>query len=105
MQVAPDIKAEEIKFAVREAYGIQAKTLLFLALGADLNTAVFRMVSDDQSRFFLKLRKNDFRSESSRNSCYFEQARNEAGYSCNFNPLWKIMGRFIPLRYDSLPFY
>ena len=64
MQVAPDIKVEEIRFAVHEAYGIQAKTLAFLALGADLNTAVFRMVSDDQIIFFLKLRKNDFRSES-----------------------------------------
>ena len=64
MQVAPDIDEEEIKFVLRETYGIRAKTLEFMALGADLNTAVFRVVSDEQKIFFLKLRKNDFRSES-----------------------------------------
>jgi len=64
MQVAPDIKEEEIKLALHEAYGVRVKTLEFLVLGADLNTAVFRMVSDDLNLFFLKLRKNDFRPES-----------------------------------------
>lgn len=64
MQVAPDIKKEEIKFVLRETYGIRAKTIEFLALGADLNTAVYRVVSNEQKIFFLKLRKNDFRSES-----------------------------------------
>ena len=56
----PDIKDEEITDCLHAAYGLSVKNLGFLPLGADLNTAVYRVVTTDETAYFLKLRRGEF---------------------------------------------
>jgi spectinomycin phosphotransferase len=52
----PDINDQEILKCVQEAYGLKASNICFLPLGADFNTAVYRITSTDKKDYFLKLR-------------------------------------------------
>lgn len=45
---------------VQEEYGLRIAQLAFLPLGADLNTAVYRVVAGDGTAYFLKLRRGVF---------------------------------------------
>jgi spectinomycin phosphotransferase len=56
----PDIQDQLILSRLKEEYGLRVKQLAFLPLGADVNTAVFRVVTGDGTAYFLKLRKGDF---------------------------------------------
>ena len=56
----PDIPDQLILSHVGAAYEVAAAHLTFLPLGADINTAVYRLVTQDQTACFLKLRKKDF---------------------------------------------
>ncbi|XSG77240.1 phosphotransferase enzyme family protein [Herpetosiphon llansteffanensis] len=42
------------------AYGLQVRELTFLPLGADAHTAVYRVVTTNDTPYFLKLRQNHF---------------------------------------------
>src|SRR5688500_9997598 len=53
----PDIKDELIISQLQEEYGLHVAELTFLPLGADMGTAVYRVVADDGTAYFLKLRK------------------------------------------------
>jgi spectinomycin phosphotransferase len=53
----PDIPDELIISRVQEEYDLDVTDLTFLPLGADLGTAVYRVVTDDGTAYFLKLRK------------------------------------------------
>ena len=53
----PDIADELITSSLQEEYNLRVAELTFLPLGADLGTAVYRVVSDDGTAYFLKLRK------------------------------------------------
>jgi spectinomycin phosphotransferase len=53
----PSIPDELILARLQEEYGLHNARLTFLPLGADLGTAVYRVESDDQKTYFLKLRK------------------------------------------------
>ena len=57
MLTKPDIADELIISRLQEEYGLHVSTLTFLPLGADMGTAVFRVVADDGTAYFLKLRK------------------------------------------------
>ena len=57
----PSISDEIIAAALIEAYGLRPVELAFLPLGADLNTAAYRLVAADGGKaFFLKLRRGVF---------------------------------------------
>jgi len=56
----PDIPDTAILACLREEYGVLARALEFLPLGADLNTAVYRAEAQTGEAFFLKLRSGDF---------------------------------------------
>jgi spectinomycin phosphotransferase len=56
----PAIQDELISSCLQAEYGLQVKQLTFLPLGADVNTAVFRVVTQDEAAYFLKLRKGGF---------------------------------------------
>jgi len=45
---------------VQDEYGLQVARVTFLPLGADVNTAVYRVESVDKTAYFLKLRKGNF---------------------------------------------
>jgi len=53
----PDIADELIISRLQEEYNLHTSTLTFLPLGADMGTAVYRVVADDGIVYFLKLRK------------------------------------------------
>ncbi len=53
----PDISDELIISHLQDEYGLHLSSLTFLPLGADMGIAVYRVVADDGSAYFLKLRK------------------------------------------------
>lgn len=53
----PNIADELIISRLQEEYNVHVAELTFLPLGADLGTAVYRVVTDDGTALFLKLRK------------------------------------------------
>jgi spectinomycin phosphotransferase len=53
----PNIPDELIISRLQEEYGLQVAELTFLPLGADMGTAVYRVVTDNGTAYFLKLRK------------------------------------------------
>ena len=56
----PDLQDEAIHACLRQAYGIEAARVTFLPLGADANTAVYRVQGRDGTPYFLKLRWGAF---------------------------------------------
>ncbi len=56
----PDLQDEKIVACLQDAYGITVAQVTFLPLGADRNTAVYRVVADDRMPYFLKLRTGVF---------------------------------------------
>lgn len=55
----PNFPDENIIVCLQEAYGLTVQQLTFLPIGADINTAVYR-VTAPQATYFLKLRSGDF---------------------------------------------
>ncbi|MGE5335336.1 MAG: phosphotransferase enzyme family protein [Nitrososphaerota archaeon] len=60
MLTPPAISADTIIACLRERYGLHVARATFLPIGADINTAVFRLETDDNASCFLKLRRGDF---------------------------------------------
>ena len=56
----PDLQDRLIISRLQNEYGLNVNQITFLPLGADVNTAVFRVVTVDETAYFLKLRKGDF---------------------------------------------
>ena len=51
----PDIRDENIIACLLNEYGLLVVQVIFLPLGADLNTAVYRVVTDDETAFCERL--------------------------------------------------
>ncbi len=56
----PELKDEKIINCLRDEYGLSVEKVSFLPLGADLNTAVYRVATNDETVYFLKLRRGEF---------------------------------------------
>lgn len=56
----PDLEDKELIASLQHSYGIPVVQVMFLPLGADFNTAVYRAVADDQPPYFVKLRRGLF---------------------------------------------
>jgi spectinomycin phosphotransferase len=56
----PDLQDDKIIACVQAEYGLRVAAIAFLPLGADLNTAVYRVVANDGTAYFLKLRSGLF---------------------------------------------
>jgi spectinomycin phosphotransferase len=57
----PAIPEEKICDCMQAEFGLQTGQIDFLPLGADLNTAVYRLLGKDGRHYFLKLRRGSFR--------------------------------------------
>lgn len=57
MLTKPDIADELIISRLQEEFGLHVTSLTFLPLGADMGSAVYRVVANDGTAYFLKLRK------------------------------------------------
>lgn len=55
----PDLREDAIAACLQADYGLCAAQVVFLPLGADLNTAVYRAVAADGASYFVKLRRGD----------------------------------------------
>lgn len=60
MLIKPDLEDEEIVKCLRDAYGLNVEEISFLPLGADFNTAVYRVTASSKKNYFLKLRRGEF---------------------------------------------
>jgi spectinomycin phosphotransferase len=56
----PDIQDESIIACLQEEYGLLVVQVDFLPLGVDPNAAVYRVVADTGTPYFLKLRRGVF---------------------------------------------
>ncbi|MGI8689426.1 MAG: phosphotransferase enzyme family protein [Thermomicrobiales bacterium] len=56
----PDVPDEKLISCLRDHYGLHVTQVAFLPLGNDVNTAVYRVVADDGTPYFLKLRSGAF---------------------------------------------
>jgi spectinomycin phosphotransferase len=52
----PDVPDELLRASLRDHYGVHGTEITFLPLGNDVDTAVYRVVADDATSYFLKLR-------------------------------------------------
>lgn len=60
MLTPPAISAETIAACLDDCYGLRISQVTFLPIGADAKAAVYRVVADDGTPYFLKLRRGDF---------------------------------------------
>src|SRR5262249_12303276 len=60
MLTPPALTTHTIIDYLHEAYGLRVLSVAFLPLGADVNTAVYRIIAEDGVPHFLKLRRGDF---------------------------------------------
>ena len=60
MLIKFDLQDEEIVKCLQEAYGLSVEEIVFLPLGDDLNTAVYRITTSCATNYFLKLRRGEF---------------------------------------------
>ncbi|MEP6987229.1 MAG: aminoglycoside phosphotransferase family protein, partial [Chloroflexota bacterium] len=56
----PALSDEKIIACLRDEYGLKIDKIVFLPLGADMNTAVFRADTEDSTPYFVKLRSGHF---------------------------------------------
>jgi spectinomycin phosphotransferase len=56
----PDLPDERIIACLQDAYALHVAHVTFLPLGADRHSAVYRVVTDDETPYFLKLRGGVF---------------------------------------------
>ncbi len=56
----PTIPDEKIVACLQAEFGLRPRSLTFLPLGADLNTAVYRLLDRDGKPYFVKLRRGPF---------------------------------------------
>jgi spectinomycin phosphotransferase len=60
MLTPPNLSPETIAGHVRDAWRLEVRRATFLPIGADVNSAVFRLDTNDGAAYFLKLRRGVF---------------------------------------------
>ena len=60
----PELKDKQIINCLRDEYGLGVKNISFLPLGADVDTSVYRVVTKNETNYFVKVRKGNFKEES-----------------------------------------
>ncbi|HSH78063.1 MAG TPA: aminoglycoside phosphotransferase family protein [Herpetosiphonaceae bacterium] len=60
MLTPPDISDDRIIACLHDSFGLHISEVTFLPIGADGNSAVYRVTADDGTPYFLKLRRGNF---------------------------------------------
>lgn len=60
MAEKPELKDDKVVACLANEFGLAVEAITFLPLGADLNTAVYRVAAGDGTNYFLKLRQGEF---------------------------------------------
>lgn len=98
----PALKDEKIATCLQQAYGLRVQEVLFLPLGADVHTAVYRITTVDNIPYFLKLRSGDFEKTSILLPKFLsEQGIRQviAPLTTNTGALWAGLDRFAAVLY------
>ena len=74
----PDLPDRLIISQLQQAYELRVSQLSFLPVGADVNTAVYRVVTLEETAYFLKLRKGSFDDISVTVSLFLRAQGNQA---------------------------
>lgn len=56
----PRLSDEKIRECMQVEYRLTASRVIFLPLGADTRTAVYRLTTHDETDYFLKLRRGEW---------------------------------------------
>src|SRR5690554_792125 len=84
MLTPPELPDQAIEQCLREAYGIRVLRAGFLPLGADPDSAVFRVDTAGGRPYFLKLRRGGFREAAVAVPAFLHH---EQGIGCVMAPL------------------
>jgi spectinomycin phosphotransferase len=101
----PAIVDEEIVACVQAAFGLTVSEISFLPLGADVNTAVYRLTSKTKKPYFLKLRSGLFKEISVTLPHFLhEQGIEELIPPCptKSNGLWANLGDYKVMLYPFI---
>ncbi|MEW5871658.1 MAG: aminoglycoside phosphotransferase family protein [Chloroflexota bacterium] len=85
----PDLQEEKIAACLQDEYRLPEAQVAFLPLGADQNTAVYRVVAQDNAPYFLKLRSGAF----DQTSVDLPKYLNDQGIHAIIAPLATAAGR------------
>jgi spectinomycin phosphotransferase len=102
MLTEPDLNDEEIIACLRDAYGLTVDKVTFLPLGADFNTAVYRITTSNQTDYFLKLRSGEFLEASVSVPKYLSDLDIKqviAPFATKAGQLWSNLGAFKAILY------
>ena len=98
----PDLGDEAILSGLQHAYGLRAAQIAFLPLGVDVNAAVYRVVADDGTPYFLKLRRGVFDAASVSLPRFLSDqgmAQIIAPVATQTGQLWGALGAFTAILY------
>ena len=86
----PDLTDETIVSCLRDEYALSLAAITFLALGADADTAVYRVIADDHTAYFLKLRR---RGAFAASTVQVPQILHDQGIASVITPIATTTGR------------
>ncbi len=98
----PSLPDDKIIAALQEEYGLRAVEVAFLPLGADLNTAAYRVAAGGGTVYFLKLRRGAFDPASvTLPRWLFDQCIPQIipPLATQTGPLWARLGEFTTILY------
>ncbi len=55
----PNVSEAQLRSCLADRYGLATTQIVFLPIGADKDTAVYRVIAQDRTAYFLKLRRGD----------------------------------------------
>ena len=93
----PAITDQEILACVQDEFGLRGREIVFLPLGADMDTAVFQLTTYSQEHYFLKLRSGPFKEISATLPCFLhEQGIEELIplYPTKMGALWTHLAKY-----------
>jgi spectinomycin phosphotransferase len=102
MLTKPPLEDQEIINCLENTYGLTIEKISFLPLGADLNTAVYRVTTGDKTNYFLKLRSGEFNEASVLVPKYLADHGLKQVIPPPRNQRWAIMGRLSILQGDFI---
>lgn len=105
MLIKPFIKDEEVIMLIQNVYGLNVDKVSFLPLGADLNTAVYRLTTRSKANYFLKLRQGEFREGTAKvpnHLAYLGFKQIIKPLTTQVGQLWSNLGAFKVLLYPYI---
>jgi spectinomycin phosphotransferase len=98
----PNLNDDTVAACLHDEYGLHVSQISFLPLGADRNTAVYNIVSEDNESYFLRLRRGGFEAVSVSLPKFFSDQGIEqiiAPLTTTTGDLWTTLDAFTVILY------